>query len=111
MAYKVDVTAQFKKQAKRLIKKFPSLKSEINSLINLLEQDPVQGSPLGNNCFKIRLAISSKGKGKSGGARIISYIHFKGTRVFLLTMYDKAEQADISNGEILSLVESLDYLE
>ena len=45
MAYKVDVTACFKKQAKRLIKKFPSLKSEIGALINLLEQVPVQGTP------------------------------------------------------------------
>ena len=108
MAYRVDVTAHFKKQAKRLIKKFPSLKSEISGLIALLEQEPVQGNPLGNNCFKIRLAISSKGRGKSGGAGIISYVHFKGGKVFLLTIYDKSEQADVSDDEILSLIEGLE---
>ena len=111
MAYKVDVTSYFKKQAKRLIKKYPSLKSEIGTLITLLEQIPVQGTPIGNNCFKIRLAISSKGKGKSGGARIISYVHFKGERVFLLTIYDKSEQSDMDDGDILSLVEQLDIVD
>jgi hypothetical protein len=77
----------------------------------LLEIEPVQGTAVGNNCFKIRLAISSKGKGKSGGARIISYIHFKGRKVFLLTIYDKSEQADISDSDILSLVEDLNVSE
>jgi mRNA-degrading endonuclease RelE of RelBE toxin-antitoxin system len=107
MAYKVDVTSYFKRQAKRLIKKFPSLRTEINTLVNLLEQDPLQGTPIGNDCFKIRLAISSKGKGKSGGARIITHVHFKLTRVFLISIYDKSEQADISNADVKSLVDGL----
>ena len=107
MAYKVDVTSYFKKQAKRLIKKYPSLRTELNSLIELLEQEPLQGNPIGNDCFKIRLAISSKGKGKSGGARIITHIHFKRAHVFLISIYDKSEQADISDADVKSLIDGL----
>jgi mRNA-degrading endonuclease RelE of RelBE toxin-antitoxin system len=108
MTYKVEVTSYFKKQAKRLIKKFPSLRSEIDNLIDLLELEPNQGVSIGNNCFKIRVAIASKGKGKSGGARIISHIHFKGAKGFLLSIYDKSEQADIDDNDVLSLIDGLE---
>lgn len=62
----------FQRQAKRLIKKFPSLKNEILDLIESLKTEPLQGTPLGDSCFKIRLSIASKNKGKSGGARVIT---------------------------------------
>ena len=74
MSYEIEVTTFFEKLLKRLIKKFPSLKAEYIELIASIKQNPQQGAALGNNCFKIRLAISSKGKGKSGGARVISHI-------------------------------------
>jgi mRNA-degrading endonuclease RelE of RelBE toxin-antitoxin system len=59
MNYNIEVTSSFKKQAKKLLKKYPSLKFEILQLISLLEVNPQQGTPIGNDCFKIRLAISS----------------------------------------------------
>lgn len=68
MNFSVEATAYFAKQLKRLSKKFPSLKDEFKYLINSLKENPKQGTSLGNNCFKIRLAIRSKGKGKSGGS-------------------------------------------
>ncbi len=74
MNYNVEVSDNFKKGAKRLIKKFKSLTSEIKGLIATLETNPIQGTPLGNNIYKIRLAIKSKKKGKSGGARILSFV-------------------------------------
>lgn len=74
MNYNVLTIPPFDKQLKRLVKKYPSLKIEFADLIESLEQKPEQGSPLGNNCFKIRLAIAAKGKGKSGGARIITNV-------------------------------------
>jgi mRNA-degrading endonuclease RelE of RelBE toxin-antitoxin system len=52
MNYNIEVTSYFKKQAKRLVKKYPSLKSEILQLISLLEVNPQQGTPIGNDCFK-----------------------------------------------------------
>ena len=67
MNYNVLPIPPFDRQLKRLSKKYPSLKEEFLQLIESLEQNPEQGTNLGNNCYKIRLSIASKGKGKSGG--------------------------------------------
>ena len=72
----------FEKQLKKLSKKYPSLKNEFANLIKSLEKDPKQGKLLGNDCYKIRLAIKSKGKGKSSGARVIT--HLRENSVYLL---------------------------
>lgn len=72
MNYKVKAIPKFEKELKRLAKKHPSLKAEYFKLIKSLEEKPRQGTSLGANCFKLRIAIASKGKGKSGGARIIT---------------------------------------
>lgn len=74
MNFNVIPSDKFKREAKRLIKKFPSLKEELADLNITLTNEPETGTPLGNDTFKIRLAIKSKGKGKSGGARIITYL-------------------------------------
>ena len=66
MSYNVVATPRFKKDIKKLSKRYPSLKNEYAQLIKDLEKEPAQGTPLGNNCFKIRIAIASEGKGKSG---------------------------------------------
>lgn len=86
MNFSVEATAYFAKQLKRLSKKFPSLKDEFKYLINSLKENPKQGTSLGNNCFKIRLAIRSKGKGKSGGAKVITHIQVIKSRVFLFNL-------------------------
>lgn len=67
MSYNVIATPRFKRDIKKLSKRYPSIKNEYAQLIKDLEKDPEQGIPLGNACFKIRIAIASKGKGKSGG--------------------------------------------
>jgi mRNA-degrading endonuclease RelE of RelBE toxin-antitoxin system len=96
MDYNLIVLHLFNKQAKRLIKKYPSLRNELAELIAILKKDPKQGVPLGLNCFKIRLSISSKGKGKSGEGRVITHVHFSEDTVYLLNLYDKAEQGSVS---------------
>jgi hypothetical protein len=105
MKYKVLTITPFEKQFKRLTKKYPSLKNEIAVLITELTDEPDKGTPLGNECYKIRLAISSKGKGKSGGARVITYFTITDDSVFLLSVYDKSEQSDIDNKKLLQLLE------
>ena len=85
----------------------PSLKEEYADLLDELQQNPTIGTPIGNNCFKIRLAIASKGKGKSGGARVITYIVVADLTIYLLDIYDKSEQANISDREILQLLKDL----
>lgn len=107
MSYEIIATPRFKRDIKKLLKKFPSLKTEYGQLIGELEQDPQQGTPLGNNCYKIRISIASKGKGKSGGARVITHVVISGNIVFLLTIYDKSDKENISDKEITELLSQL----
>ena len=107
MSFRVEVSSRFAKQIKSLIKKFPSLKSEFKTLIFLLEEDPKQGSPLGNDCYKIRLAIKSKGKGKSGGARVITHLQIVNKTVYLLSIYNKSDKSSISDSELKELIKNL----
>ncbi|MET4080605.1 hypothetical protein ABIB40_000549 [Pedobacter sp. UYP30] len=100
MSYNIEVTAYFGKQLKRLAKKFPSLKNEYADLINVLKENPEQGINLGNKCYKIRLSIASKQKGKSGGARVITHIKVAETTIYFLSIYDKSEQSDITDKEL-----------
>lgn len=107
MSYSIVTTHRFEKELKRLAKKFPSLKSEFTELIAEISKNPALGTLIGNNCYKIRLAIGSKGKGKSGGARVITYVYIETETVYLLTIYDKGEKADLKANELKEMVESL----
>ncbi|WP_421876537.1 type II toxin-antitoxin system RelE/ParE family toxin [Marinoscillum sp.] len=88
----------------RLLKRYPSLKNELHDLIQKLKELPDQGTPLGSDCFKIRLAIKSKGKGKSGGGRVITCFKVEKESIFLLSIFDKSEQATISDKELKELL-------
>lgn len=107
MSFNVKTIPVFEKQAKRLSKKYSSLKSELFHLVQELKEKPETGTTLGNNCFKIRIAIASKGKGKSGGARIITNIAISERNVYFLSIYDKSEKENISNKELKDLLEYL----
>ncbi len=107
MNFDVEITSYFKKQAKRLIKKYPSLKTEVGTLIDELKSNPEQGTSLGRGCFKIRLAIASKGKGKSGGARLITHVQVIKQKVYLLSIFDKSEMENLSDGELKFLLSLL----
>jgi mRNA-degrading endonuclease RelE of RelBE toxin-antitoxin system len=105
MSFNVKSISVFERQTKRLVKKYPSLKKEIQKLIQELKEVPEKGTSIGHNCNKIRLAIASKGKGKSGGARIITHVIFKDNTVYLLSIYDKSDIANLTNKEILELIQ------
>lgn len=107
MSFEVIATNPFKRKLKKLSKKYKSLKSDLSPIIEELVNIPQKGIPLGKNCFKIRIAITSKGKGKSGGARLITYVHIYKETVFLLDIYDKSEQDAISDKELKLLIEIL----
>ena len=104
MSYKVKTIPKFDRDVKRLAKKYPSLKNEFFELIQNLKLNPELGKLIGNNCYKIRLGIASKGKGKSGGARIITYFQITDTTVFLLSIYDKSEQENIPDKDLTELL-------
>jgi len=104
MSFNVKTISVFDRQAKRLAKKFPSLKKELQTLISGLTEDPTQGTPIGHDCQKVRLAIASKGKGKSGGARVIVHVVFNAGNAYLLSIYDKSELENLTESEILDLI-------
>ena len=103
MSYKVDTITLFDKQAKRLSRKYPSLKNDLSDLISILAREPTLGVALGNNFYKIRLAITAKAKGKSGGARVITYVKVMATTVYLSAIYDKSEISSLSDRELKSI--------
>ncbi|MEA5258832.1 type II toxin-antitoxin system RelE/ParE family toxin [Arcicella aquatica] len=104
MNYNIELSDNFKKEAKRLVKKYPSLKVELAQLFEELEVNPTMGTPLGNDIYKIRLAILSKNKGKSGRARVLSFVKVTETSVLLFSIYSKGEKDNISQKEIDSLI-------
>jgi mRNA-degrading endonuclease RelE of RelBE toxin-antitoxin system len=107
MSYNLIITPAFERDAKPLLKKYKSLKSDLADFFETLENEPVQGKPLGKDCYKIRLAITSKGKGKSGGARVITCVKIMADKIFLLSIYDKSDKVDISDkelGDLLKLI-------
>lgn len=107
MSYKIATTPQFDRELKKLSKKHRSIKADVAALGEKLENNPFIGDELTENCYKIRMAITSKGKGKSGGARGITYIKIEGATVVLLYIYDKSEQSDISDKELLQLLKEV----
>jgi mRNA-degrading endonuclease RelE of RelBE toxin-antitoxin system len=107
MGYNIELTDNFMKEAKRLSKKYPSLKTDLEALGSILSENPTAGTHLGNNIYKIRLAIKSKGKGKSGGARVITQVKVVNQTVYLFSIYEKGEKENISNSEILNLIKDI----
>lgn len=100
----VIATKTFIKSAKSISKKYRSFNADYQQLVKALTDNPRQGVDLGNGYRKVRMAIASKGRGKSGGCRVITFgMLEKDNRLYLLYIYDKA---DCSNVE-LSVIRAL----
>jgi len=107
MNYNIIATPNFKKEFKHLAKKYSSLKGDLEELISDLEINPKEGISLGNNCYKIRLKITSKGKGKSGGARVITFVKVVDESVFLISIFDKSEKENITEMELAEMLRDI----
>ena len=107
MKYTVDVAPTFKKQQKALAKKYPSLDDDVIAFIESLKKDPVQGISLGQGLYKVRMKITSKGLGKSGGARVITCVKIIETKVILAAIYDKSEQETMTPKELTKLINKI----
>lgn len=108
MSYKFSAIPSFEKEVKQLAKKFPSLAEDLMKLKEELLVNPTQGVPLGKDCYKIRMAIKSKGKGKRGGARIITCVKIINETIYLLTIFDKSEKENITDKELENLLREID---
>lgn len=100
-------TPNFEREFKHLHKKYPSLPKDVMQLADFLQEVPQLGIPLGQDCFKIRLAIRSKGRGKSAGTRVITYVKIVHETIYLLSIYDKSEKADLQTNELDDLLGQL----
>ncbi|MDZ4846373.1 MAG: type II toxin-antitoxin system RelE/ParE family toxin [Chitinophagales bacterium] len=107
MTYSVEATPHFRTEAKRLSKKYRSLKEDIATLAQELAMNPRIGTGLGGDVYKVRLSITSKGKGKSGGARVITCVKVAVTKIYLVSIYDKSEKETARDNEIRDLVKRL----
>lgn len=107
MSYNIIAVPKFKKELKKLVKKYVSLKNDLAVLLESIETNPKQGISLGHNCYKVRLAITSKGKWKSGGARIITNFVVSIDTVFLLSIYDKADTDNLTDKELKELLKEV----
>jgi hypothetical protein len=109
MSYKfsISVTGHFSRQLKKLSKKYPSIKADVAGLGILLTEQPMMGVPLGRNCYKIRLKISSKKTGKSGGARVITFVKHTANRVILIDIFDKSDIENVSDAYLKELLSKI----
>ena len=96
MNVEVVISDNFRKEAKKYLKKFPSLKKELNLLAESLVINPKQGVKLTETTYKIRLASKSKGKGKSGGFRVVTYI--------IETIEGETEVVSLNNASISQII-------
>jgi hypothetical protein len=101
-------TPTFDRELKYLAKRHRSLLNDITQLAQSLTITPYQGESLGRNCYKVRMAISSKGKGKSGGARIITCIKIEHESLYMLTIYDKNDRDSITDTELAELLKEIE---
>jgi mRNA-degrading endonuclease RelE of RelBE toxin-antitoxin system len=110
MSFEIRTIEPFERELKKLSKKYPSVKNDILDLAEELTENPLMGEPLGKDCYKIRMAITSKNKGKSGGSRVITCVKVINETVFLLSIYDKSEQENIEDSTLKSLLKANDLV-
>jgi mRNA-degrading endonuclease RelE of RelBE toxin-antitoxin system len=101
MSFKVKTTPNFDKELRRITKKHRGIVDSVSKLIDDLENDPLIGTHLGQNLYKIRLAISGTNKGKSGGARVITYVAISNEVVYLAEIYLKSEHDTTDNALVM----------
>jgi mRNA-degrading endonuclease RelE of RelBE toxin-antitoxin system len=113
MKTEIVSTSNFQREAKKYLKKYRSLKSELENLYSQLLENPQLGTPIGNNSFKIRISVKSKNRGKSAGMRVITYLEVDlvldevSNQLYLLTIYDKSDLDSISDKEITTILNEL----
>ena len=107
-----DYLDEFARGAKALRKKYPSFESDYEAFLDELEKNPFSGESLGQHTYKNRMAITSKGKGKSGGARVITYNVQQQdddeVLITLMTIYDKSDIDNVSDAYLHSLVQQIE---
>ena len=103
---KVEITSIFKRNIRRLAKKYRKIRNDVQPVIEQLERGELPGDRLSGidyEVFKLRVRNSDIQKGKSGGYRLVYYVKMS-TAIVLLTIYSKSEQEDIAAEELLGII-------
>ncbi|MEZ4901732.1 MAG: type II toxin-antitoxin system RelE/ParE family toxin [Spirosomataceae bacterium] len=108
MNFKILFTTDFERELKRLNRKYPSLRSDFAHFLESLQQNPMQGTFLGKDCYKVRMAISSKNQGKSGGVRVLTCVKIIDEVIFLFGIYDKSDLVALPDKEIKKRLRDLE---
>jgi mRNA-degrading endonuclease RelE of RelBE toxin-antitoxin system len=108
--YEIRTIENFDRELKKLAKKYPSLIIDLKEFVKSLQNNPTQGVSLGRDCYKVRIAITAKNKGKSGGARIITYVKILNDTITLVSIYDKSSQSDITDKVLIQLLTQNGFL-
>ena len=109
MSFSVKTSGEFEEGLKFLAKKYPSIRNDYAALLDDLEANPKSGDAVGKSCYKVLVAIASKNKGKSGGARVITHllVRLEGETLYLLKIYDKSDLETISDKELQNLLKDV----
>ena len=112
MSYDIKTVPNYERRVRRLLKHYASLKSDLLDLMEQLSENPMMGVDLGRGFRKVRMKIRSKGKGKSGGARVITntadvILKERKGKLTLMYIYDKSERSSVSDAFLLHLREKL----
>ena len=108
----ISVSDDFAKEAKRLDKKYPSFKQDYKDFLVSIKNNPLQGDEITKNIRKIRMAIKAKGKGKSGGARVITFnilTDIENGHVVFLLLYDKEDASTVKVNVVKQLVRDMGF--
>ena len=108
----ISVSDDFAKEAKRLAKKYPSFKQDYKDFLDSIKENPLQGDEITKNIRKIRMAIKAKGKGKSGGARVITFnilTDIENGQVVFLLLYDKEDASTVKVNVVKQLVRDMGF--
>ena len=104
----LDFTPTFRRELKRLVKKYPSLLKDIKNLGEQVLENPTLGTSLGRNTYKIRLSITGKSGGKSGGGRVITCLKIENDTIFFMSIFDKSEKSSLSDKELTELLKEIE---
>lgn len=110
MSLEIVRSERFTKEFKRLAKRYRGLVDDYEAFLEGLKANPLQGVEIAPRVRKIRMAITAKGRGKSGGARVITFnalISERDGRVYLLLIYDKADADSIKLNVVREILDEL----
>lgn len=111
MIVDIKYLPEFERRAKKMAKKYRSFVQDYDKFLDSLEENPFQGTSLGMDVYKTRMAVLSKGKGKSGGVRVLTYtvqkVNPEKIVITLLSIFDKSDIENVSDGYIKSLVKEV----